>query len=83
MIATIRRTEKVDKRAVCWVGDGNIGSIMGIGFPAQTGGVFQAINAYGVKAFAERAAELAERYGDDFTPPALLLEKAAKGELFL
>jgi 3-hydroxyacyl-CoA dehydrogenase/enoyl-CoA hydratase/3-hydroxybutyryl-CoA epimerase len=65
------------------VGDGNIGSIMGIGFPAQTGGVFQAINAYGVKAFAERAAELAERYGEDFTPPALLLEKAERGELFL
>ncbi|MCZ6829409.1 MAG: 3-hydroxyacyl-CoA dehydrogenase NAD-binding domain-containing protein [Gammaproteobacteria bacterium] len=64
------------------VGDGNIGSIMGIGFPAQTGGVFQAINAYGVKAFAERAVELAERYGEDFTPPALLLEKAEKGELF-
>ncbi len=64
-------------------GDGNIGSIMGIGFPAQTGGVFQAINAYGVKAFAERAAELAEKYGDDFTPPKLLLEKVEKGELFL
>ena len=30
------------------VGDGNIGSIMGIGFPAQTGGVLQAINAYGL-----------------------------------
>jgi 3-hydroxyacyl-CoA dehydrogenase/enoyl-CoA hydratase/3-hydroxybutyryl-CoA epimerase len=64
------------------VGDGNIGSIMGIGFPAQTGGVFQAINAYGVKAFVERCAELAQRYGDDFTAPALLLEKAEKGEQF-
>jgi 3-hydroxyacyl-CoA dehydrogenase/enoyl-CoA hydratase/3-hydroxybutyryl-CoA epimerase len=64
-------------------GDGNIGSIMGIGFPAQTGGVFQAINAYGLPAFVERATELAEKYGDDFSPPKLLRQKAAQGELFL
>ncbi len=35
------------------------------------------------KAFAERAAELAEKYGEDFTPPQLLLDKVANGELFL
>lgn len=65
------------------VGDGNIGSIMGIGFPAHTGGVFQAINAYGLRAFADRATELAERYGDDFVPPGLLLDMAEKGDQFL
>jgi len=32
--------------------DGNIGSIFGIGFPPNTGGVFQFINAYGVREFA-------------------------------
>jgi 3-hydroxyacyl-CoA dehydrogenase/enoyl-CoA hydratase/3-hydroxybutyryl-CoA epimerase len=65
------------------VGDGNIGSIMGIGFPAHTGGAFQAINAYGLKAFAQRATELAASYGEDFAPPQLLLDKAEQGELFL
>ena len=64
------------------VGDGNIGSIMGIGFPAQTGGVFQAINAYGLKAFVSRAQELEAHYGSDFTVPALLLSRAESGELF-
>jgi 3-hydroxyacyl-CoA dehydrogenase/enoyl-CoA hydratase/3-hydroxybutyryl-CoA epimerase len=64
------------------VGDGNIGSIMGIGFPAQTGGVFQAINAYGLKAFVTRAKELEAHYGNDFTVPALLLRRAESGELF-
>ena len=62
--------------------DGNIGSIMGIGYPAQTGGVFQHINAYGVKAFAERAQYLADNYGDVFAVPQLLKDKAAKGENF-
>lgn len=64
-------------------GDGNIGSIMGIGFPAQTGGVFQCINAYGLKAFVARSRELADKYGKTFDPPQLLLDKAERGELFL
>lgn len=64
------------------VGDGNIGSIMGIGFPAHTGGVFQAINAYGVAEFTHRATQLAEQYGDDFVPPKLLLDMAEQGKEF-
>ncbi len=64
------------------VADGNIGSIMGIGFPAQTGGVFQFINAYGVKHFIARAEELAELYGEVFTPPQLLKEYAQQDKMF-
>lgn len=64
------------------VADGNIGSIQGIGFPPYTGGQLQYINTYGVSKFVERARELADKYGDRFTPPALLIEKAEKGELF-
>lgn len=65
------------------VADGNIGSIMGIGFPAQTGGVYQAINAYGLQAFVERSRELAAKYGEVFEPPQLLIDRAESGELFL
>ncbi|MDB4542974.1 3-hydroxyacyl-CoA dehydrogenase, partial [bacterium] len=64
------------------VGDGNIGSIMGIGFPPHTGGVYQCVNAYGVQAFADRARELAGRYGAVFEPPRLLLDMAAEGKTF-
>ncbi|MFJ8311341.1 MULTISPECIES: 3-hydroxyacyl-CoA dehydrogenase NAD-binding domain-containing protein [unclassified Streptomyces] len=66
------------------VADANIGSIMGIGFPAWTGGVIQYINGYegGLPGFVARARELAERYGERFLPPALLVEKAEKGERF-
>ena len=64
------------------VGDGNIGSIMGIGFPPHTGGVYQCVNAYGVQAFAERAAQLAQTYGEAFEPPQLLLDMAAQGKTF-
>lgn len=65
------------------VADGNIGSIMGIGFPPHTGGVYQCVNAYGVQAFAERAKALAAKYGDAFEPPQLLLDMAAQGRQFV
>ncbi|UNS99986.1 3-hydroxyacyl-CoA dehydrogenase NAD-binding domain-containing protein [Streptomyces tubbatahanensis] len=66
------------------VADANIGSIMGIGFPAWTGGVIQYINGYegGPAGFVARARELGARYGERFAVPALLEEKAAKGETF-
>ena len=64
------------------VPDGNIGSIMGIGFPAHTGGVFQFFNYKGLEASLARCRELAERYGADFEPPQLLVDRAKSGEAF-
>lgn len=48
--------------------DANIGSILGIGFPAWTGGVIRYVRQHA--AFADRAEELADRYGSRFRPPA-------------
>ncbi|MER6088165.1 3-hydroxyacyl-CoA dehydrogenase NAD-binding domain-containing protein [Streptomyces bluensis] len=66
------------------VADANIGSLFGIGFPGWTGGVLQYINGYdgGLPGFVARARELADRYGERFTPPVLLVEKAERGERF-
>lgn len=73
-----------DEGVLTSVADANIGSIFGIGFPAWTGGVIQYINQYegGLQGFVDRARELAARYGDHFEPPASLVEKAAKGEIY-
>ncbi|MCK9903326.1 3-hydroxyacyl-CoA dehydrogenase [Parafrankia colletiae] len=64
------------------VPDANIGSLYGIGFPAWTGGVLQYINQYdgGLPGFVARARELAAAYGDRFTPPASLVERAERGD---
>ena len=66
------------------VEDANIGSILGIGFPAWTGGVLQYINGYsgGPAGFVARARELAASYGEHFLPPASLVAKAEKGEKY-
>jgi len=78
----IEAVRAMQEGVITSVADGNIGSIMGIGFPPHTGGVFQCINAWGLKRFAARARELAQAYGADFEPPRLLLERAETGELF-
>jgi 3-hydroxyacyl-CoA dehydrogenase / enoyl-CoA hydratase / 3-hydroxybutyryl-CoA epimerase len=73
----------------------NIGSIMGIGFPANSGGAAQFMTGYqavdehgegvgpiGLEAFLARADELADSYGERFRPTPYLRELAAKGECF-
>ncbi|MEU7577216.1 3-hydroxyacyl-CoA dehydrogenase NAD-binding domain-containing protein [Streptomyces sp. NPDC041068] len=74
----------IEEGVLTSVADANIGSIFGIGFPGWTGGVLQYINGYegGLPGFVARARELTERYGERFTPPALLVEKAENGEKF-
>ena len=84
-IESIETVKCMDEGVLVTVADANIGSIMGIGFPGWTGGVLQYINGYegGVAGFVARARELAERYGDRFQPPASLVEKAERGEVYL
>jgi 3-hydroxyacyl-CoA dehydrogenase/enoyl-CoA hydratase/3-hydroxybutyryl-CoA epimerase len=71
------------------VADGNVGSLLGIGAPAWTGGFLQVVNTYeyaggsGLTAFIRRADELAEHYGDRFSPPLILREKASANEQFV
>jgi 3-hydroxyacyl-CoA dehydrogenase/enoyl-CoA hydratase/3-hydroxybutyryl-CoA epimerase len=57
--------------------DANIGSILGWGFPAITGGVISYVGLRGPEAFAEQCRDLAGRYGDRFTPPDAIAELLA------
>ncbi len=62
----------------------NIGSIMGIGFPAISGGAvtFMTNHEGGLQGFIARAEELAATYGDRFKPTPWLVDKAERGEGF-
>ncbi|OIV37975.1 3-hydroxyacyl-CoA dehydrogenase [Mangrovactinospora gilvigrisea] len=74
----------VEEGVITSAADANIGSILGIGFPAWTGGVLQYINGYqgGVPGFVARAEKLAATYGPRFEPPRLLRDMATRGETF-
>ncbi|MCU1683933.1 MAG: putative 3-hydroxyacyl-CoA dehydrogenase [Amycolatopsis sp.] len=71
-IEAIETQKCFDEGVLMTTADANIGSILGIGYPAWTGGVHQFIVGYpgGQEAFVERADYLAEKYGERFTPPA-------------
>ncbi|MBB6628070.1 enoyl-CoA hydratase/isomerase family protein [Nocardioides sp. KIGAM211] len=67
----------------------NIGSIMGIGFPPNTGGAAQFMTGYegadgtiGLAAFVARADELAASYGERFQATAYLRDLASSGGSF-
>jgi 3-hydroxyacyl-CoA dehydrogenase/enoyl-CoA hydratase/3-hydroxybutyryl-CoA epimerase len=62
----------------------NIGSIMGIGYPPNTGGAVQFMQGYegGLAGFVARARELEAAYGERFAPPAYLVDLADTGGRF-
>ncbi len=71
----------LDEGVLRSVADGNVGSILGIGYPAWTGGVLQYVDQYdgGAPGFVARARELESRYGARFAPPASLVARAEQG----
>ncbi|MCF5048721.1 3-hydroxyacyl-CoA dehydrogenase NAD-binding domain-containing protein [Pseudomonas simiae] len=81
-IQAIETVRCVEEGVLMSTADANVGSIFGIGFAAWSGGALQFINQYGLNDFIARARYLAEQYGERFMPPALLLEKAAQGDVF-
>ena len=88
-IESIESVKCLEEGVIESVADANIGSLLGIGFPAWTGGALQYINGYqhpehgrGPAAFVARAHELATHYGARFLPPPSLVEKAARDERY-
>ena len=62
--------------------DGDVGSILGVGYPAYTGGPFCFIDGVGLKAFVAEADRLANLFGEQLRPPRLLRDMAVRGETF-
>ncbi len=62
--------------------DANTGSILGWGFPRETGGILNFVNDYGIAEFKKRADELEKNYGKRFESPILLNKMAVSGNIF-
>ncbi|MEZ4698898.1 MAG: 3-hydroxyacyl-CoA dehydrogenase NAD-binding domain-containing protein [Rhodothermales bacterium] len=62
--------------------DGDLGAVMGIGFPPFTGGPFRYIDAAGAAAVVSRMEELQQTYGRRFEPVPRLRDMAAQGARF-
>jgi 3-hydroxyacyl-CoA dehydrogenase/enoyl-CoA hydratase/3-hydroxybutyryl-CoA epimerase len=59
--------------------DGDLGSLLGLGFPPYTGGVFSYIDFVGVKQFVKDCDEFVQKYGERFLVPISLREKSERG----
>ena len=59
--------------------DGDVGSILGWGFPPYTGGAISFVDYVGSTDFVAQCDRLSARYGERFTPPDSLREMAAAG----
>ncbi|MEO6339565.1 MAG: 3-hydroxyacyl-CoA dehydrogenase NAD-binding domain-containing protein, partial [Caulobacteraceae bacterium] len=62
--------------------DGDVGAVIGWGYPAGLGGPFAYIDRLGAAAFVAECDALAARFGGRFEPPPLLRKMAAKGQRF-
>lgn len=83
--AAIEAFRCYDEGVIASVAEANIGSILGIGYPAWTGGALQYINQFGDDAssrgptrFVARADELRASYGNRFMVPDALRTHAAE-----
>jgi 3-hydroxyacyl-CoA dehydrogenase/enoyl-CoA hydratase/3-hydroxybutyryl-CoA epimerase len=62
--------------------DGDVGAILGLGFPPFRGGPFHYVDTLGAAAVVARMEELAAQFGPRFTPAPLLVEMASTGRRF-
>jgi 3-hydroxyacyl-CoA dehydrogenase/enoyl-CoA hydratase/3-hydroxybutyryl-CoA epimerase len=62
--------------------DGDVGAVMGIGFPANLGGPFFYINRMGLARIAADLEKLEARYGSRYTPAPLLKDMSHRNKSF-
>lgn len=63
--------------------DGDLGAVLGLGFPPFHGGPFRYIDQKGTTEIAKTLNSLQHKFGPRFSPAELLTEKAKKGRSFL
>lgn len=62
--------------------DGDLGAILGLGFPPFLGGPFRYIDHYGLNELLRKFETLQEQYGERFRPAPLLSDYAKNGKKF-
>jgi 3-hydroxyacyl-CoA dehydrogenase/enoyl-CoA hydratase/3-hydroxybutyryl-CoA epimerase len=62
--------------------DGDLGAVLGLGFPPFRGGPFHSADALGFDQLVRTLDALAERHGDRYAPTGLLRERARAGRPF-
>ncbi len=72
----------LDEGVIASPRDGDVGAILGLGFPPFRGGPFRYVDALGATAVVARMRELVQTLGPRFEPAPLLVRMAAEGKRF-
>lgn len=62
--------------------DGDVGAVLGVGFPAFRGGPFAMMDTLGIDKVVAECDRLAASHGERFAPPQLLRDMARSGQTF-
>lgn len=62
--------------------DGDLGAVLGLGFPPQRGGPFRFVDTIGAEQVLSRLTALQQQFGPRFEPADLLIEHAAESRPF-
>jgi len=81
-IASLEAARAMERGVINSAAEGDVGSVLGIGFPLYTGGVFSQIDTVGPSVFVAACDKLADVFGERFRPSDWLRQRAAAGQLF-
>ena len=81
-IQALESARCLEENVLTHAADGDLGSVLGWGFPTWTGGTLSLIETIGVPQFVAECDRLARRYGERFMPTTRLREMAATGDGF-
>jgi 3-hydroxyacyl-CoA dehydrogenase/enoyl-CoA hydratase/3-hydroxybutyryl-CoA epimerase len=81
-IQALETTRCMEEGVVTTAAEADLGSILGWGFPAWTGGTLSYIDTIGIRPFVAECDRLAKRYGKRFKPSKWLRERAKRDEPF-
>ncbi|WP_226621994.1 3-hydroxyacyl-CoA dehydrogenase NAD-binding domain-containing protein [Alloyangia pacifica] len=81
-VQALEAVRALERHVLPGVREGDVGAVLGWGFAPWSGGPFSWLDMLGAPYAAERAADLAERYGRRFACPETLTEIARTGRSF-
>ena len=81
-VQALEATRCMEEGVVTTAAEADLGSILGWGFPAWTGGALSYVDTIGVREFVADCDRLAKRHGRRFKPSRWLRARAAAGQAF-
>jgi 3-hydroxyacyl-CoA dehydrogenase/enoyl-CoA hydratase/3-hydroxybutyryl-CoA epimerase len=81
-IQALETTRCMEEGVVTTAAEADLGSILGWGFPAWTGGTLSYVDTIGIRNFVAECDRLAKRYGKRFKPSKWLRARAERNEPF-